>query len=342
MPEVQAGDDLGSLIATALRAAGMTLETGDVVVVTSKIVSKALGLYADPAARPALVLQESVGVVSERATTGSPTRVVVSAAGPVMAGAGIDASNAQDERILLLPHDPDRAADDIRVALRGAWGDPAPPIGVVLSDTSGRPWRAGVTDFALGLSHLAPFDDLRGLPDTHGRDLAVTLRNLADEIAAAADLVKGKLERVPVALVRGLDALVGPSTEGAAELVRTGPGDWFGMGRAEAVRAALGVAPGTAESEAVGIESVHPEPLAERVARAARVALAAGDAADPQIVSASKTAVVIQLSSDDAVALGRAWARLEVALAGERLDARSARDGAGVRVTVSDPGGAPG
>nr|WP_279672542.1 coenzyme F420-0:L-glutamate ligase [Flexivirga meconopsidis] len=342
MPEVRAGDDLGALIATALRTAGMTLDTGDVVVVTSKVVSKSLGRYADPADRPALVLQESTGVVSERATSGSPTRVVVSAAGPVMAGAGIDASNAQDDRILLLPHEPDRVADDIRLSLRQAVGDPAPDIAVLLSDTSGRPWRAGVTDFALGLSHLMPFDDLRGLPDTQGRDLAVTLRNLADEIAAAADLVKGKLDRVPVAVVRGLAALVGPGGEGAASLVRTGPGDWFGMGRAEAVRAALGIAPGSAESEAAGIESVHPEPLRERVARAVRVARAAGDRVDAKFGPASEGSLAIRLRADDPMTLGRVWARLEVALAGERLVSRSDREGDAVLLTVSAQAAPPG
>lgn len=372
LPEITAGDDLADIIASALATTTVSpaLHDGDIVVVTSKVVSKALGLYADPivgtdsARRAALVLAESTSVVAERRTPDSITRVVTARSGPVMAGAGIDASNALDERLLLLPHDPDAAARHLHEALTRRTGV---RIAVLLSDTSGRAWRTGLTDFALGCSGLIGLEDLRGLADTHGRDLAVTVRNLADEIASAADLVKGKLDRVPVAIVRGLAHLVIPpvpavradgSSQGASfarDLIRTGPGDWFALGRAEAVRDALGVPAGSDLSEQVGIESVAPEPLVERVARAVRVTLAresAGVLDDPDDpndvgedvgedvgVDLAGSGERVDLTAVDPVALGRAWARLEVALAGERLTCVSERSADTVTLRISEADG---
>lgn len=332
--EVTPETDLPALLAELLRP---HLATGDVVVVTSKIVSKWLGLYAAPGVdRAELVLQESRAVVAERATETGVTRVVHAAAGPVMAGAGIDASNSGDERLLLLPRDADRVARRLRREV-AALLHRAADFAVVLSDTSGRAWRAGLTDFALGAAGLRPVDDLRGLPDTAGRDLAVTIRNIADEVAAAADLVKGKIDRVPVAVVSGLSSQViaddGPGTGG---LVRTGPTDWFGLGRAEAVRAALGVDPGTVLAVQVGLESVAPEPSAARAARAVRVALASGDPVSVDTSESVDGSVLLRLHGADPVALGRVWARLEVALAGERLACRGRQDGAGVTISVPD------
>lgn len=338
-PEV----DLPALLAGQLRPQqqhrdGLVprLLRGDVLVITSKIVSKWLGLYAPgDVDRAVLVLQQSHSVVAERATPSGTTRVVHAVAGPVMAGAGIDASNSEDERLLLLPHDPDSVARRLRGELARLLDRPT-DFAVVLSDTSGRAWRGGLTDFALGAAGLNPVDDLRGLADTNGRDLAVTVRNIADEAASAADLVKGKIDRVPVAVLTGLDAFVtaedGP---GAAGLVRTGSTDWFGLGRAEAVRTALGVPPGTPLAAEVGIESVSPEPLSDRVTRAVRVALAAGDAVEVELPEGSPPA--IQLRSADPVALGRVWARLDVALAGERLSG-SARRSAADSVTIEVAG----
>ncbi len=340
MPEVERGSDLPALIAASIERAGLRVEDGDVLVVTSKIVSKALGLYADPAAaRAGLVLRESSGVVAERRTADSVTRVVAAAAGPVMAGAGIDASNASTgspDDLLLLPRDPDAVAADLHVGLAHALGGTT--FAVLLSDTSGRAWRMGLTDFALGASGFAGIDDLRGLTDTRGRDLAVTVRNLADEVAAAADLVKGKLSQVPVAVVRGLSHLVRPVDQGtpARDLVRTGPGDWFSLGRAEAVRDALGIPAGSALSEQVGIESAAPEPVSERVTRAVRVALAAGDDVGIDLGGSAPGSLEMTLDAADGVALGRVWARLEVALAGERVWVTSAiREGSRVRLTAS-------
>ncbi|TWP35086.1 coenzyme F420-0:L-glutamate ligase [Leekyejoonella antrihumi] len=326
IPEIVPGTNLGATVADAMRRGGTTLIDGDVVVVTSKVVSKSEDLFVVAGDRSALTLQEARSVVTERATTGAPTRVVESVAGPVMAGAGIDASNAGDDRLLLLPRDPDASAARIHAQLQSALPSSV-SFGLVLSDTSGRPWRAGVSDFALGVHGLDPLDDLRGRADTEGRDLAVTIRNLADEIAAAADLVKGKLERVPVAVVRGLAHLVTTDTAQSLhgrDLVRSGPSDWFGLGRAEAVRAALGVPPGTPRAAAAGLESVHPEPLLDRVRRASRVALSAGDPADAVATHltderAEDGTVELLVAGADPVVLGRVWARHEVALAGERL-----------------------
>lgn len=315
LPEIVEGTDLAGAILDGLGLAGLDVQDGDIVVVTSKIVSKWLGLHIDPTDRAASVLAESTSVVAERRTADSVARVVAARSGPVMAGAGIDASNAGDHRLLLLPHDPDAAASQLHRQL----ADRAPSqFAVLLSDSSGRPWRAGLTDFALGCSGLAGLDDLRGHADTHGRDLAVTVRCLADEIAAAADLVKGKIDRVPVAIVRGLPHLVAGIGAGtpARELVRTGPSDWFALGRAEAVRDALGIPAGSPLSEQVGVESVGPEPAAERMARAVRVALNSEDVAGVDI---DPTGLMLTVSADDPVALGRVWARLEVAFAGERL-----------------------
>ena len=332
LPEIGAGDDLAAVITAGLGAAGSSLQDGDILVVTSKIVSKSLGLFADPADRESLVLAESASVVAERRTADSVTRVVAARSGPVMAGAGIDASNAHDERLLLLPHDPDAAARDLHDRLAGLV---ATRFAVLLSDTSGRAWRAGVTDFALGCSGLLGIEDLRGYADTHGRDLAVTVRNLADEIASAADLVKGKLDRTPVAIVRGLGHLVQGSRAGvpARDLVRTGPGDWFALGRAEAVRDALGVPAGSDLSQEMGIESVLPEPLIDRVARAVRVALSADDEVGVDLDAAGAS---VTLTATDPLALGRVWARVEVALAGERLGCDHSRAHLAVTLRVRD------
>ena len=332
LPEVVATTDLAGAILGAMDLAGLDLRDGDIVVVTSKIISKSLGLHLDPTDRAASVLAEATSVVAERRTPESVTRVVAARSGPVLAGAGIDASNASDDRLLLLPGDPDAAAADLHRQL----ADRTPRrFAVLLSDTSGRPWRAGLTDFALGCSGLAALDDLRGLADTYGRDLAVTIRCLADEIAAAADLVKGKIDRVPVAIVRGLPHRVAGFGAGtpARDLVRTGPSDWFALGRAEAVRDALGIPAGSPLSEQVGIESVGPESASERMARAVQVALNGEDVAG---VDLDPAALSVSVSAQGPVALGRIWARLEVAFAGERLTCAGTQGEHAVLLQISE------
>ena len=331
LPEVRPGDDLGGLIVAALHAAGLGLCAGDVLVVSSKVVSKALGLTAAADEREAVIARETRRVVAERVTPTGVARVVESAAGPVMAAAGVDASNTgHSDELLLLPHDPDAEAVAQREAVVAAWGSDV-AVGVVLSDTAGRPWRAGQTDFALGAAGVSVFEDLRGGVDADGRPLQVTVRCLADELAAAADLVKGKDRAVPVALVRGSGTVVDGPVAGAAAVVRTGREDWFALGRVEAVRSALGVAAGSAEAAAVGVPAAWPEDRATRVARAVRVALH-----DQPDGTADVGPDEVELGADDQFTLGLLTARLVVALHGEGLDATVHRDGARVSVRPAD------
>ncbi len=337
IPEVRAGDDLATLVGTALRRQRLDLVDGDILVVSSKIVSKARGLVAPGARRDEVILAESRRVLAERRTPDGLTRIVETLAGPVMAAAGVDASNTGDaDQVLLLPHDPDAEAEELRTTLQQVWATrtagPAPPpvIGVILSDTAGRTWRAGQTDFALGASGLQVMDDLRGGVDGDGRELAVTSRALADEIAAAADLVKGKTGRVPVAHVRGLGQLLSPDpgVSRAGSLVRTGPQDWFGLGGTEAVRAALGVHPGSGAAEAIGIPWATPEALPERFDRALRVALHESPSHPRALWGRDGRSVF--LSDPDPFALGQVSARLVVALRGEGLTVAMEREVRGV------------
>ena len=320
LPEVAAGDDLAGLLATALEPLD-GLRDGDVLVVSSKVVSKALGLREDVPAegRQQLVLRHSRRVVAERATASGTTRIVEAVAGPVMAAAGLDASNTgPDGGVLVLPEDPDAAARDLLEGLRRRGAVPTGArVAVVLSDTAGRPWRHGQVDLALGSHGLRVLDDLRGGTDADGRALAVTARAVADEVASAADLVKGKTGGVAAALVRGLGEHLGEGP-GARSLVRTGPGDWFGLGRAEAVRAALGAAPGTAQAERVGVPAAAPEPETDRAVRAVRLALLGHDGV--RVVGSPAEGYAVR--SPDPVLAGRVAARLEVALAGEDVAAR--------------------
>jgi len=322
LPEVREGDDIAGLVLEALRHNGIQLVDGDILVVSSKIVSKAMGLRAPAGGRERedVVLSQAVRVVAERMTPSGVARVVESTAGPVMAAAGVDASNTADESIvLLLPDDPDAVAAEIRDGVQAGCADRSGGhlrIGVVLSDTAGRPWRIGQVDFALGAAGIHLVDDLRGSTDADGRILSVTERCVGDEIAAAADLVKGKATGIPVAHVRGLGRYVadGEPTTGARDLVRTGPGDWFGYGTVEAIRAALGVEPGSAAASAVGIPSTMSEDVITRAARGLRVALLTCPEATGHF-----DGHIIRLVASDDFTLGVAAARVEVALHGEGL-----------------------
>lgn len=327
MPEVRTGDDLASLLRSALDRWG-GLRDGDVLAVSSKVVSKALGLREpspedreDPEEvrrhREDAVERQTVRVVAERSTPRGTTRIVEGIAGPVMAAAGVDASNTgPDGGVLLLPADPDAAARELHARLLEQ--HPGVRFGVVLTDTAGRPWRAGQVDFALGSHGVRIMDDLRGGTDADGRALAVTERALADEIAAAADLVKGKVSGVAAAVVRGLPEAVTGDSAGARSLVRAGPTDWFALGHREAVRAALGAAPGSSAARQVGVPSVAPEDPQERGARAVRLALLGQHRASISGSAAHGYAV----RAADPVTAGRVAARLEVALAGEDVDAQ--------------------
>lgn len=323
LPEVRAGDDLAALLLAALERWG-GLQDGDVLAVSSKVVSKALGLRdaapEDPEEvrrhREEAVERHTVRVVAERRTPRGTTRIVEATAGPVMAAAGVDASNTgPDGGVLLLPEDPDAAARDLHSRLREL--RPGVRVGVLLTDTAGRAWRAGQVDLALGASGVRVVDDLRGGTDADGRSLAVTERAVADELAAAADLVKGKVGGVAAAVVRGVPEILVEDGPGARSLVRTGPTDWFAVGHREAVRAALGAAPGTPQAEVVGVPSVAPEVPEERASRAVRLAVLGHAGAQVHGSAAQGYAV----RAADPVTAGRVAARLEVALAGEDVEA---------------------
>jgi coenzyme F420-0:L-glutamate ligase/coenzyme F420-1:gamma-L-glutamate ligase len=200
LPELAEGDVLAPLIAAAV-----DLQAGDVVVVTQKAVSKVEGRIVavpgdpdDPMAHKALVEQEAVRIVRRR----GDLLITETAHGFVCANSGVDLSNVASGYAALLPLDSDRSARRIRDGLRAATGL---SLGVIVSDTFGRAWRRGVTDVAIGVAGVAAVVDLRGTADALGRELQVTEVCVADEIAAAAELVMGKSRGVPAAVVRGVD-----------------------------------------------------------------------------------------------------------------------------------------
>jgi coenzyme F420-0:L-glutamate ligase/coenzyme F420-1:gamma-L-glutamate ligase len=220
LPEVQAGDRLAELI-----AAHVELAAGDVVVVTQKVVSKAEGRvvpcpHDDPGARAALIEAEAVRVLRRR----GDLIIAETRHGFVCASAGVDLSNVADDHAALLPLDADRSARRIRDGLLALTGT---RVGVIVSDTFGRPWRRGVADVAIGTAGIAAVVDLRGAEDALGRPLKVTQVAVADELAAAAELVMGKARGAPVAVVRGVDPAWLRESSVAAELVRSPQEDLF-------------------------------------------------------------------------------------------------------------------
>jgi coenzyme F420-0:L-glutamate ligase/coenzyme F420-1:gamma-L-glutamate ligase len=249
--EIVPGDDLAQLLGDALFAASRAgtatpLEDGDILAVTSKIISKAEGRIINATDREQAITEETVRVVATRAHPGGVTRIVENRLGIVAAAAGVDASNTPEGTVLLLPADPDASAARLRRALEERFGV---RLGVVVTDTLGRAWREGQTDAAIGGSGVRLIDDLRGTHDTQGRVLDVTAPAVGDEIAAAADLVKRKSAGLPVAVVRGLAHLLDPDAPGARILNRAGATDMFRLGTAEAWQEgyAAGVAASAAE-----------------------------------------------------------------------------------------------
>lgn len=228
IPEIVAGDDLPGMIAEAVGP----LEDGDIVVVTSKIVSKAEGRQVEAADREEAITAETVRVVATRTHAHGVTRIVENRLGLVLAAAGVDSSNAPEGTVLLLPVDPDASARAICAALRLKNGV---RVGVVISDTLGRAWRLGQTDIAIGAAGLRVLDDLRGTTDSGGQRLDATIVAVADQLAGAADLVKGKATGMPVAVVRGQGRLVGDLDEpGARTIVRPPDDDLFRLGSDDA------------------------------------------------------------------------------------------------------------
>jgi len=241
IPEISPGDDLPRLIAdAALAEGGPGLRPGDILVVTSKVVSKAEGRVVT-SSREDAIAAETVRVVARR----GPTTIAQTRHGFVLAAAGVDESNTAPGTVVLLPEDPDESARRLRKALRARLGV---PVGVVVTDTMGRPWRAGQTDTAIGAAGVLPLRDHRGQQDTFGNTLEVTVAAVADEIAAAADLVKGKALQIPAAIVRGLPGLVTDSDgPGARALVRPAAEDMFRLGAADVLPARRTVRSFTAE-----------------------------------------------------------------------------------------------
>jgi coenzyme F420-0:L-glutamate ligase/coenzyme F420-1:gamma-L-glutamate ligase len=214
LPEIAPGDDLGSIVADALGPLGIS--DGDVVVVTQKVVSKAEGRLAPATDRDALIASETVRLVASR----GDLVIAETRHGFVCANAGVDASNVAEGLLSLLPEDPDGSAEALRASLVERLG--VARLGVVITDTFGRPWREGLVDVAIGVAGMPAIADLRGSADHTGRELEMTVVALADQVAAAAGVVMGKDARVPVAVVRGLPAWNDAGT--AADLVRA-PGD---------------------------------------------------------------------------------------------------------------------
>ncbi len=225
--------DLGLVIGDAVAALAVhdPLHHGDILVVSSKIVSKAEGRIVQADDREQAITDETVRVVATRAFPGGVTRIVENHLGIVGAAAGVDASNTPSGTVLLLPLDPDASALQIRRALESRF---EVALGVIITDTLGRAWREGQTDVAIGGSGVILLDDLRGTTDTQGRVLDVTAPAVGDELASAADLVKRKSAGLPVAVVRGLGHLLAEDAPGARVLIRSSETDMFRLGTDEA------------------------------------------------------------------------------------------------------------
>ena len=223
LPEIVHDDDLAALLAGPLRSMGA--RDGDVVAVTQKIVSKAEGRVVPDGGdgRSVWVTRETRRVVARR----GDLIIAETHHGFVCANAGVDASNVEEGFVSLLPVDPDASAEALRASL--AQRLELSRLGVVITDTFGRPWRNGLVNVAIGCAGLPAIIDLRGNADHHGRALEVTVVALADEVAAASGLVMGKSARVPVALIRGVDLTAGAPGR-AVDLIRAPDEDLFREG----------------------------------------------------------------------------------------------------------------
>ena len=282
VPEIRRGDDLAALLVAALSPVD-----GDVVLVTSKVVSKAEGRAVPGADRTAAVEAELVESGARVVARRGPTTIVRTRLGLTLAAAGVDVSNVERGSVLLLPLDPDGSARALRRVVAERTGA---NVGVVVTDTAGRAWRTGQTDIAIGAAGIVVVDEHAGRTDGYGNELAVTAPALADELAGAAELAQGKLTARPFALVRGRADLVLPPGEdgpGAAALIRVEGEDLFGYGAREAVvRALAGApadlvpfgAPASAEEMAAAVTLVlgaAPDPVPGGLAVAADPRLAA-------------------------------------------------------------------
>jgi coenzyme F420-0:L-glutamate ligase/coenzyme F420-1:gamma-L-glutamate ligase len=337
VPEVEPGADLPGLLLRALRAQGLDLRDGDVVAVTQKAVSKAEGRVVPerPLGKPGWVAREARRVVARR----GELVVVETRHGFVCANAGVDASNVAEGFLSLLPEDPDRSAQGIRAALEAATGA---RVGVVVTDTFGRPWRRGLVNVAVGAAGVPSLVDLRGTKDALGRVLEATVVALADEVAAASGLVMGKADGVPAALVRGLRLHDPPLP--ASALVRSPKEDLFALSPLEAAVPARAqrFGPGEVDSEAleeaatVALEDREGLVVALRSAAARRRVLAslraeaeatAPDGAEERVLAGAPVLLLpftLPARSPQETLLlgGAAVQRLVVALRAHRLASR--------------------
>ena len=354
--EIRPGDDLAGLLC----AAAPWLADGDVLVVTSKIVSKAenrlLTVPGGTAAEREALRQRAIAAETRRVIARrGELQIVQNAQGVVMAGAGVDASNVSLQEIALLPADPDRSARALRDGVRQVLGV---SVGVIISDSLGRAWRAGIIDQALGVAGLSAVHDLRGTVDAYGNELRATEIAVADELASAADLVKGKLTGVPVAVIRGLaPRFAHDDGRGSAPLIRGGAEDMFALGTKEAldIGRADGAGsvsdPGPLHADALASIAAMPVPDAEMAAvREAYIGylLARPDAMWRSCVSGHLTASTVVIDpSRNAVLLTlhprlRRWVQLgghcepgDVSLSAAAL--REAREESGIAELELDP-----
>lgn len=296
LPEISAGTEIGALLVDA------GLADGDVVVVTSKIVSKAEGRLV-PGTREEHLAAETKRVVARR----GDTQIVETHHGFVMAAAGIDASNVPDGTVALLPVDPDASAATIREAVRLHAGV---DVAVIVSDTMGRPWRDGLTDTAIGAAGLDVIWDLRGEQDAEGHVLEATVVAIGDELAAAADLVKGKLAATPIAVIRGFPYTRANADLGAKPLIRNASDDMFRLGTQAAMADVVARSAPVANSGKT-IDRIDQGAVARAVDSIRPVAVGL-------VVSADGTSVTAEGSALD---VGYVLGRLMAALAAEGLHA---------------------
>jgi coenzyme F420-0:L-glutamate ligase/coenzyme F420-1:gamma-L-glutamate ligase len=234
---IDRGDDLAAIVSASLASLSWPsgekgLADGDIVVVTSKVVAKAEGRIVQADSRDDAITAETVRVVATKVTPKGTTRIVQTTHGLVMAAAGVDASNIESGKVVLLPVDPDASARGLRARITA---DTGATVGVIITDTMGRPWRLGVADVAIGAAGVVVLDDHTGRIDTFGRTLEMTIVAIADELASAADLAKGKIGGSPVAVVRGLARYVTEEDGiGARAIIRPIAEDLFSLGTEEA------------------------------------------------------------------------------------------------------------
>lgn len=314
LPDFRPGDDLVATIC----AAAPWIEDGDVLAVTSKAVSKAEGRLVATGTddqeraltRRSVIDSQTAAVVAER----RGVRIVRTHQGLTMAAAGVDASNVNADEIAVLPADSDASARAVRDGVRRILGK---DVAVVITDTTGRPWRGGLVDVAIGSAGIAPLRDLRGSVDTHGHPLAVTALAQVDEIASATELVRGKLGRVAAAVVRGVPWHADESPGAGAALVRPIEEDMFCLGARDVVPAA--------QAARSTERPPRPEQLAEAVERAV----------PPPGIRVSVEGPKVVLCGADDFALGLHVGQLLVALRAEGLAADVRHEPGEVTLIVS-------